>query len=490
MNAADKNRVPIEFIHSANQLLREGLFADALRSVLDERRRFPNEPLLVPIAVRCHLFVGEHDKARQLLSEYERVAAGSSRHLGQCAELYSQCQLIEDATRIYRTLARSGDRDARYNLGANLLALGHIDRAESELESLITDFPADYQAHQMLSTLRTVSAEHNHIERLLRLLKSPGLSAIDRVQLHYALGKEYEDLAEYERAFVQFQTGAELRRRGLSYCVSVDVDTLESIRRYHGSTAADPGAAPDAGREAVFVFGLPRSGTTLVDRVLSSHSECDSFGEITDFALSLMVSARRALPKEELVRKTAEWPAAAIANGYLPRLRSFGSTASRHIDKTPMNFLYAGLIARAMPAASMIWMDRHPLDACFAMYKTLFKMGYPFSYSFEDLADYYIAYHRLKSRWQENIGNAIRFQPYEKLVEDFDVESRSLVSSVGLDWEDGCGEFYNNRSSVATASSAQVRRPLYKSALGHWKKYSEQLAPLAEKLQKAGIPIE
>lgn len=477
---------PADFVQLANQLLQQGRFASASEVMGQARAKYPDELGLFPLTLRCLIYLGEHQSVRALLKDYEQRAGGQPQHLGQCAELFAQCQMPEKAIHLYRQLASRGNRDAQYNLGANLISIGALTEAEEVLEELIAKHPGDGQAHQVLSGVRKVGADDNHIERLLAMLTNPDLSPMDRIQIHYALGKEHEDIGEYAEAFAQFKSGADLRRSVLGYQVQTDVQTLAQIERHHGQLTS-ASLQTSRGQQAIFVFGLPRSGTTLVDRILSSHSECDSFGEITDLSLSLMVTAGRSLPKEELVRQTVQWAPEKIANGYLQRLENYGSTAAKHIDKTPLNFLYAGLIARAIPAATMIWMDRHPLDACFAMYKTLFKMGYPFSYSLDDLAQYYIAYDRLKSRWRESIGDAIRFQSYEKLVEDFDAQSRSLVNAAGLDWEDSCGEFHKNRSAVTTASSAQVRRPLYKSALGHWKNYQEELAPLAEKLEKTGI---
>ena len=485
----NNNKQPADFVKTASQFLQQGHFAEAAGTMRTARRCFPDELGLFPLTLRSLMFLGEHDEVRGLLSQFEQRASGQPQYLGQCAELYAQCQLPGKAVPLYRTLSTSGNRDARYNLGANLLAIGELSEAKQVLEQLVAEHGTDGQAQQVLSSIRRVSADSNHVDHILAALQHPGLSVMDKVQLHYALGKEYEDLGDYSRAFEQFSAGAGLRRSGLRYRVDADVQTLAQICDQHG----DLGSSVDAtgvGDEAVFIFGLPRSGTTLVDRILSSHSQCDSFGEITDLPLALMVAAGKSLPKEELVRETARWEPEKISESYLRRLRTFGSSAAKHIDKTPLNFLYAGLIARAMPGATMIWMERHPMDACFAMYKTLFQMGYPFSYSFEDLAAYYIAYDKLKRRWQESLGDVIRFQSYETLVRDFDVQSHELVSAAGLDWEAACGEFHKNRSAVATASSSQVRQPLYKRAVGHWQNYADQLAPLAEALRAGGIEID
>ena len=483
------NKQPPPFIDRANQTLKQGKFAEAaevMRAAVSAR---PQDRALYPLAIRTLIYVGEHSEASGLLDRYQYLSGGDRGHTGLCAELYALVQKQAESVRLYRQLAVDGNRDARYNLGVNLLAIGDLDEAEQVLEDLIAEDPQDAQAQLVLSGLRRVSVDENHIERLQKALGDQRLAAMDRLKLHYALGKELEDIGEFDQAFQHFRMGADGRRSMLKYQVAADQNTLALIAENH-SNLESINSDLDAGSEAVFICGLPRSGTTLVDRILSSHSRCDSFGEITDLPMSLMVMAGKSLPKELLVRETARWAPEKIAHSYLSRLGNFDSTAEKHIDKTPLNFLYAGLIARSVPGASMIWMERHPMDACFAMYKTLFKMGYPFSYSFEDLAAYYIAYDCLRSHWQNVLGDRIRFQSYEKLVQDFDVEARALVSTAGLEWEPACGEFHKNRSAVATASSAQVRQPLYKRAVGHWRNYAEQLAPLAEALRAGGIEID
>ncbi|WP_176491112.1 MULTISPECIES: sulfotransferase [Microbulbifer] len=489
MEQTQKNKTPAAFIDSANQALKKGMFADAAAIMREGVSSYPREVGLFPLAIRTLIYTGEHGEASALLDQYARLARGNDHHSGLCAELYALVQKQAEAVRIYRPLASGGNRDARYNLGVNLLAIGELSEAEQVLEDLVAEDPNDAQALLVLSGLRRVTADSNHIEQLQRTLRNQKLPAMEHLKLHYALGKEFEDLGEYEQAFRHFQLGAEKRRSMLKYRVESDQKTLALIAEHH-NRLEPVNCDSSAGQEAVFIFGLPRSGTTLVDRILSSHSRCDSFGEITDLPMALMVLAGSSLPKERLVQETAHWAPEKIAGSYLGRLSNFASGAEKHIDKTPLNFLYAGLIARSMPGATMIWMERHPLDACFAMYKTLFKMGYPFSYSFEDLAAYYLAYDRLKRHWQELLGDRIRFQSYEKLVQGFDLEARALVKTAGMEWETDCGEFHKNRSAVATASSAQVRQPLYKRAVAHWRKYEEQLAPLADALRAGGVELD
>ncbi|MFT3809603.1 MAG: sulfotransferase [Micropepsaceae bacterium] len=308
--------------------------------------------------------------------------------------------------------------------------------------------------------------------------------------LNYALAKEREDLGDDTGALAALMRGASRRRAMMSYRVQDDVATMRDIaaafdETYVAGTAADP--APGG---PVFVLGLPRSGTTLVDRILSSHSAVASLGEINDMALAMTRGAGPAGSKADLVRRAAAADAAAIGADYIARTRAYGVDAPFLIDKTPLNFLYIGLIARALPTARIVHLSRHPMDSCFGMFKTLFRMGYPFSYDFGDLAAYYAAYDRLMAHWRRILPGRLIEMRYEEIVDNQERETRRLVAACGLDWQDACLDFHNNAAPVSTASAAQVRRPIYREALGRWRRLGRGLDPLRNALIAEGVSEE
>jgi hypothetical protein len=189
----------------------------------------------------------------------------------------------------------------------------------------------------------------------------------------------------------------------------------------------------------------------------------------------------------EMIKRSATINMVDLGCIYIQGIQGYGSTAPYLINKTPQNFLYAGLIHLALPDAKMIHLRRHPLDSCYAMYKTLFRMGYPFSYNLEDLGHYYLAYHRLMQHWREVLPGKILDIDYESLVDKQEETSRFLLDFCGLSWEDDCLEFQKNTAPAATASAAQVRQPVYRSSLQRWKNYKEELASLSLFLEKNGI---
>jgi hypothetical protein len=191
-----------------------------------------------------------------------------------------------------------------------------------------------------------------------------------------------------------------------------------------------------------------------------------------------------------LIARSARLDFAETGRRYLEAIDGFGNPAPRLIDKTPPNFLYLGLIHLSLPGAKIIHMRRNPLDACYAIYKTLFRAGYPFSYSLQELGRYYIAYRRLMDHWRSLIPDAFIDIGYESVVADPEGETRRILEYLELDWEDRCMEFHRRGGAAATASAAQVRQPVYSSSVGLWRRYSRQLAPFAKKLVEHGIEVE
>jgi tetratricopeptide (TPR) repeat protein len=392
--------------------------------------------------------------------------------------------------------------------------LGELAAAERDYDRVIELRPADFEAYKNRADLRTQEPAHNHVAELERLVARGFPEWRGEVQIRHALAKEYEDLGDYAKSFEQLRLGATKRRKNLNYDVANDVATVQWIMdafpagAFPGDPlrAAAPGPAqgsapvPVTARNAaaastpIFIVGLPRSGTTLVDRILSSHSAVRSAGELNDFALALVARIRSEtgvaqMPRRELVARSAHIDFAALGREYLERARAVVG-AGCFTDKMPLNYLYCGLIRRALPDAKIVHLTRHPMAAGYAMYKTLFKDGYPFSYDLGEIAQYYIAYRRLMAHWDAVIPGAIHRVSYEHLVADQNAASRELLRFCGLDWEPGCAQFHLNPYATTTASAAQVRRPIYDTSVAQWRHYAADLKPLSDALTAAGIDLD
>jgi tetratricopeptide (TPR) repeat protein len=379
--------------------------------------------------------------------------------------------------------------------------LGKLAAAEEDYDRVIALRPDDYEAHTNRSELRKQTRDRNHIEAMEKLL-APGIAHWrGEVQLRHAIAKEYEDLEQYSDCWRHLERGAQLRRKHLKYDVRYDLDTVDWIIKafphapaepVSGCQSREPSAARPIAARPIFIVGLPRSGTTLVERILGSHSGVFAAGELNHFAAALVSAAMRRsggkpLPRPQLIAATRELDFGALGADYLERTRPGTSQRPHFTDKMPLNYLYCGLIRRALPNARIVHVTRHPMASCYAMFKTLFKDGYPFSYDLDDVGRYYVGYRRLMDHWRQSMPGVIYDISYEQLVRDQESESRRLLAACGLEWEDGCLEFHRNPTVTTTASASQVRRPIYDSSLKQWRHYAGQLEGLRNQLRAAGI---
>jgi tetratricopeptide (TPR) repeat protein len=364
----------------------------------------------------------------------------------------------------------------QFNLAATERMLGEFEAAEARCDALLAREPGHALVLSLRADLRSQTPERNHVAALEALLEAGG--ATDPVILHYALGKEYEDLGDDRNAFRHFSAGAALHRRRLNYQVGQDLAVVDRVMRTQTASwlATVPRGTETA--QPVFVAGLPRSGTTVVERIIAGHSALVSAGETGLFPAEIARAVREARggPPNLLT----------LGRRYIEAVTGFAvPKGSRFLDKTLQNYLYCGLIHAALPQARIILVRRHPLDTCFALYKAHFTGTFPFSYDLEELAQYYLAFDRLARHWREILpASAFREVQYEAVVADLAGESRKLMGFLGLPWEEAVLRFHESAAPSATASAVQVRRPLYTSSIGRWRRHAEALEPLRARLAR------
>jgi len=429
-----------------------------------DRRREAHELLDAALALRV--------PSADAIDALAFYAARLERH-GLAAELYRRAT----------TLARS-DGQIWYNLASAERSLGNLDAAVAACDEALRHEPGRYPALLLRSELRRATAASNHVDALkARVMREP--DGPGRMFAAYALGKELHDLERYDEAFASFALGADLRRRSMRYDVAADEAKLARIRQAYDQVGYPIPADSGGGARHIFIIGLPRSGTTLTERILGSLAHVRSNGETENFSRSLLRGAASA--GADVFERCARADDTVVAAEY-DRLAGRGDGGTI-IEKLPMNYLYAGAIARAMPDARLIWVRRHPVDSCFAMYRTLFGEAYPFTYSFGDLARYYAAFDRLMKHWQASLGERLFAVDYERLVADPAAVGEEVARHCGLQWEAGAVDITRNRTASTTASAAQVREPIYARSAGLWRKYERHLAPLVDLLRIQGVEV-
>ena len=347
--------------------------------------------------------------------------------------------------------------------------------------------PDHSEAYWSLANLKTFRFEDHEIAAMVKLLEDENLPEASRAQIHNALGFEFEGRKDYGQAFHHFDA-CNTHRRQLETYDPVDTETTfgKLIELFDRDFIERNEGAENADVTPILVVGLPRSGSTLIEQILASHSRVDGTHELGDLARSVQAVRRQARTRERFPEALAEFSLGdwrRVGEEYLDRTRIFRSDAPYFDDKNPNNFIYVGLLKLALPNARIIDARRHPLDSCLGSFKQLFASGQPFTYDMTELGEYYLQYHRLMDHWNELLPGHVLEVRYEDVVADLDGQVRRILEYCGLEFEESCLRFHETERAVKTASSEQVRRPIYSSSVNKWRHYEPYLGELIHILE-------
>ena len=382
---------------------------------------------------------------------------------------------------------------SRFNHATALLYGGHIDRAEQEYEACLATDERQWKAYTALSSIRRQTPQHNHLARLEAVLARHAGDAAARTYLHLALAKEHEDLDDPARAFGHYTEGKAAAAIGRPYSRQAESRLFDELVAAFPAPLATDGYGSE---EPIFVVGMPRSGTTLVDRILGSHPQVTSAGELHQFSIAVKHASGSRTPAPldpDTVARTADIDWAGLGRRYVESTRPLTGQRPRFVDKLPHNFLYIGHILHALPAARVVLMRRHPLDSCLSNFRQLFALGSPFTrYAFDllDTGHYYVQFDRLMRHWQAIFPGRILSLDYRDLVLAQERTTRALLDYCGLPWDEACLRFEANPAPTSTASVVQVREPMQQRYLDRWRRYEPQLAGLRTYLQEQGIVVD
>lgn len=382
----------------------------------------------------------------------------------------------------------------RYNLAAACGFTGRIAEARGHYEALLGRDPHYARAHYALAILKRHDATDNHIDRLRGVLAAT-TDPLDLMRLRYALAKELEDLGRHDEAYAELATANAARKRDLRYDFASDAALFDALEAGFETDVLAGTGLPDPA--PIFVIGMPRTGTTLVDRILSSHPDVGSAGELQ--AMPLAVKEVAATPSRVVVDAATILASLGadpqvLGERYMARATSHRPAGRvRFVDKLPANILYVGHIARALPNARIVCLRRNPMDTVWSNFKNLFAPGSPYYFYSNDLMDtarYYARFDRLMTFWQRRFPGRILELSYEALVADQEGETRRLLEHCGLDWDANTLAFHENQAAVATPSAAQVRRPINADAVGRWRVHADALAPVRRFFEANGIAVD
>ena len=395
----------------------------------------------------------------------------------------------DTAISIYRDVLAQNPNSARA-----WLSLGHAcktagQRAESiaAYERVIAEAPSFGEAYWSLANMKTHPFSDADVARMNAELARRDLGDEDRFHIHYALGKAYEDKADYERSFTHYAEGARIRRTGLPYKADETTQAAEEhatlfTRAFFEAHKGQGSQAPDP----IFIIGLPRSGSTLIEQILASHSQVEGTMELPDIiamAKRLGGGKVRGGAYPGVLAQLSPDEIKALGDEYIARTRVQRKTNRPFfIDKMPNNAQHVGFIHLILPNAKIIDARRHPMGACFSAFKQHFARGQAYTYDQTDVGRYYADYAALMARFEDAAPGRVHRVLYENMIESTEAEVRRLLAYLGLPFEQACLEFHANTRAVRTASSEQVRQPIYSGAVEQWRHYEQWLQPLKQAL--------
>jgi tetratricopeptide (TPR) repeat protein len=502
---------------------REGRFEDAERIYREVLAREPENVSAIRLLGSLASETGRHGiavrqlrKATQMEPEFFAAWIDLARELSE-QELFEECEaVLSHAIRLEpklplphtllgNMLSRAGRHDEAVEafetalrldpdssgslagMGHLLRTIGRTDEAIAAYRKCIHNHPAFGEAYWSLANLKTFRFTDDEVATMEENVDSERLLEETKVCLNFALGKAYEDRGEYECAFAYIDRGNAMRRINEHYDPVqtevihdriIDTFSAEFLKQNEGH--GDPDPSP------IFIVGLPRSGSTLIEQILASHSMVEGTHELADLPRTI-----RAINKENPSGR--HYPEAfqlfdadklkALGRQYLDSTQRHRTGAPRFTDKMPNNFPSVGMIQLLLPNAKIINARRHPLDSCMGSYKQLFFKGQAFSYDLVEIGEYYLEYQRLMDYWHAVLPGRVLDIQYEGMVNDQENQTRRLLDYCELPWEENCLRFYENKRAVNTASSEQVRQPIYSRSVHSWRRFEPHLGPLIEVLE-------
>lgn len=367
---------------------------------------------------------------------------------------------------------------------------GRMDEAAEEYERCIRLQPDYPYAHWALAYHRKADPPLSRIDRIRKAQAVMDTAAPEQAYLHYALFKEYDDADEVGSAWQSLVAGARIKRHSIRYDPGEEQRGFDALQRLvDGDFVGNRNRARASDKVPIFIVGMPRTGTTLLERILGNHSQVTTGGELRDFNTALCQASDSFIgssARESWVERLKGLDFGRVGEDYLQRTDARSNGRRYLVDKNPVNFIHAGHIAKALPQARILCLQRSAMDACFSNLKELFtNETYGYSYDTAELADHYARFSALRDHWQRIMPEQFHIVDYEDLVSDPLGSSERIMRFCGLDFEPKSIDITQNKTSVATASSSQIRQPIYTRGVGAWRKYAAYLEPLRVRLEQA-----
>ncbi|MBV9552788.1 MAG: sulfotransferase [Alphaproteobacteria bacterium] len=475
---------PAHVLQRATQLHQRGRLAEAEGLYQEVLHSDPRSFEALHNAGLIRLQSGDYGAAIRLIQRALAVNPQSVEAYNNLGGALQALNRQEESLAYYqRALAINPNfADGHNNLGAALKALGRMEEALAAFERAVALAPDRAAFYRNLVDTRPVTADDPCLERMQRLAeRMQRMNEEGQTQLHFALAKAYSDIGQHERSFRHLVAGNALKRRNVAYDEGNTLGAFARTRRVFTPELMQ--AKSGMGHHSplpVFILGMPRSGTTLVEQILASHPAVFGAGELLDFE-ALVNNLPGRFP--DVAAGLQQTHLTQFGERYAKRLAAIAPAARRVTDKMPANFRFAGLIHLALPGARIIHTRRDPVDTCLSCFSILFMGSQPHTYNLGELGRYYRAYDRLMAHWRAVLPQGVMLEvQYEDLVGNLEGQARRMLAHCGLDWDPACLDFHKTERPIRTASALQVRVPIYRSSVRRWRPAEQTLFPLLDGL--------
>ena len=395
----------------------------------------------------------------------------------------------EEAIKCYK-LALSIDNKlyiVLHNLGMAYQALGKFEESKKYFESVLKINSKFMRADRSLSMSLKYDINNPHLKIMENKIKDQSLNNFQKIELYFGLGKAYEDIKNYKKSFENYKLGNKIKRDSIKYQINDDVKLFENIKNsFSNINFQNLENVGNKSNKMIFILGMPRSGTTLVEQIIANHKNVYGAGELRDLTQiikeNFLVNDKIKFPEKFNIKDQNFF--SNMGTKYLENLDRYNTNKNYITDKAPLNFKWIGLIKLILPKSKIIHCTRDPKDTCLSLFKNFFEGELNFSYNLEEAGKYYKLYQNLMEFWKQLLPDFIYDISYEKLVENQEFESRKLLDFCNLDWDKNCLTFYKNKRGIVTASFAQARKPIYKNSVNSWQNYKNELLPMFKILEK------
>ena len=403
--------------------------------------------------------------------------------------LYLEINKYQKAIICYKNAIKSNPKFfiSHYNLGLIYKNIGKFDEAKKHLKEAVKLNTHFFTAHRILSQITKYTINDPHFSLLKKSYEDHRFNSKQKAEIAFALGKASDDVKDFANAFQYYKDGNGFRRKIINFSIEVEKKEFADIKRIFNKTLFDKfKELGNLDTTPIFILGMPRSGTTLVEQIISSHPKVyggDELNFLTNLVKKYFYNKTENISLENIINSDIN-NLKKIGQEYINDLKNISNNSEKVSDKLPINFKWIGLIKLILPNSKIVHCVRNPRDNCISIFKNYFtNTNLNFAYNLEEISEFYNLYNDLMKHWKNTLPKFIIDIKYEKIIQDSEQQIRNLLKSCNLSWNDNCLKFYNNKRTIKTASDTQVRKKIYKSSVDSWKNYEKFIENSFENLE-------